>query len=171
MDLKKVSILILALIVEIVFLSQDLKYSQKDGINDSDISIEFRNSQSYFITKDGINKKLIAKKIQQRSNEKLFFKPKAVFFDGDFTKVVTSDFAKYIDRTSVLQLEKNVKVMYRNGILTTSKLLYDSKKEVVFDSDKFKLVTSEFTALGNHLYFDVKNNIIKAKDIKYTFKE
>ncbi len=167
MDLKKLAILILALIIEIIFLSKDLKYSDNSSLNSDDVSVEFVDSDSLFISTNGIDKRLITKKIQQKSDKKLFFKPKAIFYDGNFTKVVVSDFAKYSDRDFILELDKNVKILYKNEILTTNKLLYDSKKEVVFDSDKFKLESQKFTAFGNHLFFDIKNNIIKAKDIKY----
>jgi len=171
LDLKKVFIIVGALLIEFFFLSKELKFSFTQKLNQNDISVEFVKSNSYFITNQGIDRVLIAQKIDQYSGYKVFYKPVVTIYDENFTKTIVANQAKYTDKSGVLELEKNVKVVYMGKKLETSKLLYDTKKQEVFDSAKFKLTSKKFTAFGNHLYFDVKNNIIKSKEINFKFKE
>ncbi len=171
MDLKKIAIVVLAFIIEIVFLSQDLKFSDASDLKQSDISVEFENSKSYFISVKGIEKVLISSKIEQFPKYKRFYNPVATFYDENQTKTILSKNAKFFDENSTLALWDGVRIVYLDKELTTSKLIYNTKKQAVVDSEKFLLESQSFNAIGNHLYFDVKNNIIKAKDIKYSFKE
>ena len=171
MDLKKIFILFGILLVEFLFLSKDLKFSFDDKIKEEDIAIEFIDSKSYFITKEGVDKVLIANKIRQYKSYKEFEKPVATFYDESGDKVISSNIAKYTDKNSVVELSGDVNIIYQDKVLKTSKLFYNSKKQLVYDSQKFKLSASTFTAYGNHLYFDINKNLIKAKNIKFIIRE
>ena len=171
MDLKKIFILIGVLVVEFLFLSKDLKFSFDNNIKEEDIAIEFRDSRSYFITKDGVGKVLVANKIKQYKSYKEFEKPVATFYDNSGDKVISSNKAKYSDKNSIVELNGDVNIVYQGKVLKTSKLLYNSKKQLVYDSQKFNLSAPTFTAFGNHLYFDINKNLIKAKNIKFIIRE
>ena len=171
MDLKKIAIVVLAFIIEIVFLSQELKFSSKSDFKQSDVSVKFEESKSYFISQKSVDKVLVCTTIEQFSSHKRFYNPIATIYDSNQTKTILSKYAKFFDKNSSLILWDGVRVVYFDKELTTSKLIYDTKKQAVVDSEKFILRAQSFEARGNHLYFDVKNNIIKAKDIKYSFKE
>ncbi len=170
MDLKKIAIVVLVFIVEVIFLSQDLKFSDTSDLKQSDVSVKFEESKSYFISQKSVDKVLVCSGIEQFSGYKRFYNPTATMYDGKQTKTILSKNAKYFDKNSTLVLWDEVKVVYFDKHLTTSKLIYDTKKQAVVDSEKFLLKSQSFNAVGNHLYFDVKNNIIKAKDIKYRFE-
>ncbi len=170
MDLKKFILVVLAFVIEIIFLSQDLKFSDNSDLKQDDISVKFEESKSYFISSQGIDKVLICKKIEQFPTYKKFYNPVATIYDKNNTKTILSKNAKFFDKNSTLVLWDNVKVIYFDKHLTTSKIIYDAKKQVVLDSEKFFLKSKSFDATGSHLYFDVKNNIIKAKNVKYRFK-
>jgi len=91
-------------------------------------------------------------------------------YDENITKTISAQKAKYTDKSAVLELEKDVKILYFGKRLETSKLFYNAKKQEVFDSAKFKLISENFTAYGKHLYFDVKNNIIRSKEINFNYR-
>jgi len=113
---------------------------------------------------------LVCSSIEQFPDYKRFFNPVATIYDENQTKTILSKYAKFFDKNSTLVLWDSVRVVYFDKELITSRLIYDTKKQAVVDSEKFLLKSQSFNAVGNHLYFDVKNNIIKAKNIEYRFK-
>ncbi len=171
MDLKKIFLIIVTFVLELIFLSKDLRFNNNETFKSSNVDVEFVDSKSYFISDEGISKILIAKKIQQFPHYKIFTNPIATIYGKKFTKVIVANFAKYQDSNSKLELKNNIKILYQDKKLKTSWLLYDSKKEVILDSKKFTILSKNMKVEGNHLYFDIKDNIIKAKNIDYKFKQ
>ncbi len=168
MDIRFLFLIVFAFIFEIFFLSKDLRF--KDSKTSfSNIDIEFVDSKTYTINKNRISTILVCDKIQQTKGKKLFFKPIATLYDTNITKTIMSDNAVLDDKTEIIKLDNNVKILYLFKKLTTNMLIYDLKKSIITDSKHFTLVSNNINATGNHLYFDTKNNIIKAKDIKYKF--
>ncbi len=165
--MKLLFIILIFFIVETFFLSTDLKFNSDKKIDINDIQIEFKDSKSYFISSKYIDKMLIADKIQQGKGFKIFFKPVLTFYDGNKSKTIVCNKAFLNEYKNILSLEENINIAYDSYLLKSRKILYDIKKEIIIDSQKFNLIGKNIDAKGDHLYFDIKNSIIKAKSIEY----
>ena len=166
MGLKGVGLFIVALLIEIFFLSQDLHF-KNNNISLNKIDIEFQNSKTFQIDKNNINTILVCDKIQQLKGYKLFYKPIATIYDTNLTKTIIANFARLDDKTNILTLKDNIKIIYHDKILKTNLLVYNTKTKIVTDSQPFIINSKNFNAKGNHLYFDTNFNIMKASNITY----
>jgi LPS export ABC transporter protein LptC len=169
-DIRYLFLIIFAFVFELFFLSKDLRFKESP-ISVKNVDIEFLNSKTYDISKEKINNLLICKKIQQITDKKIFFSPVATLFDTNITKTIVAKDATLFDKTNILKLQKNVKIIYQDKHLQTDMIKYNLTNFTVIDSDKFIIKSNNFIAKGNHLYFDTKKSIIKAKNIKYNFYE
>jgi len=167
-DIRFVFLIIFAFILEIFFLSKELSFKTNDIVPNK-VDVEFIHSKTIEIDTQKVNNILICDKIQQLKDKKLFFKPIATLYDRNITKTIISKEAELFDKTNILELKRDVKIVYLNKRLSTNFLKYSLKDSTVLDSDRFILNSDEGVAEGNHLYFDTKKSIIKAKDINYTF--
>jgi len=165
-DIKLIALLIFSFVFELFFLSKDLSFKD-NPISIDKVDVEFQNSKTYTITKEKIESVLVCDKIQQLKSKKLFFKPIATLYDENLTKIIVAKQAVLVDKTQLLTLKKNVKVIYSDKILTTQKILYKLPTATVIDSDAFTLKSPSLLAKGDHLFFDTKHSIIKAKNINY----
>jgi len=168
-DIKLIFLLIFAFVFELFFLSKDLRFKDQ-GISVEKTDIEFVSSKTYNIDKDGISTVLICDKIQQKKTKKIFFKPIATLYDNNITKTIVANKAVLFDKSNIVVLRKDVNILYLDKQLSCDMLKYNLKKESVIDSSPFVLKSPEILAKGNHLYFDTKNSIIKAKHINYKIK-
>lgn len=173
MAVKFVFLALFALLIEIIFLSQELKYMFTSNQNSSDLQIEFTNSKSTIITTTGITKELTASKIEQYPKYKLFFNPNMKIYDKNSTKKITAKNAKLLDKEKLLKLKNDVVIITNTTKFNSNELNYDINKEIATNSSPYTLTTKDSSGSGKNLYFDIKNNIIKSNKIKYklNFKE
>jgi len=159
-------LLIFVFVFELFFLSKELRFkSQEISVEKTDI--EFISSKTYDIDTKRVNSVLICDKIQQKKSKKIFFNPIATLYDDNITKTVFSKSAILEDKTKILTLKDNINIIYLDKRLYCNSLDYNISNSCVIDSSPFILKSKNLLAKGEHLYFDTKNSIIKAKNINY----
>jgi len=171
--LKFVFLALFALLVEIIFLSQELQYMFIDKNSNDNIQIEFTNSKSTIITKTGITKELTASKTEQYPSYKLFFDPILTIYNTNNTKKISSKNAKFWDKENILELKNSVNILTKDTTFSSNDLNYSLTTQIATNNSTYTLNSKEYKGSGSSLYFDIKNNIIRSKKINYNlnFKE
>lgn len=167
MALKFIFLAIFALVLEIIFLSQELKYLFTTKNLNNNLQIEFTNSKSTIITKTGITKELTASKIDQYPAYKLFFNPLLKIYDINDTKILSAKNAKLTDKLNILELKNDVTIFSKDSTFKSDDLNYSIDNEIATNSSIYYLKTKNTEGSGKNLYFDIKNNIIKSNKINY----
>ena len=167
MALKFIFLAIFALLLEIIFLSQELKYLFTTKNLNNNLQIEFTNSKSTIITKTGITKELTASKIDQYPTYKLFFNPLLKIYDINDTKILSAKNAKLTDKLNILELKNDVTIFSKDSTFKSDDLNYSIDNEIATNSSIYYLKTKNTEGSGKNLYFDIKNNIIKSNKINY----
>jgi len=165
--LKFIFLAIFALLLEIIFLSQELKYLFTTKNLNNNLQIEFTNSKSTIITKTGITKELTASKIDQYPAYKLFFNPLLKIYDINDTKILSAKNAKLTDKLNILELKNDVTIFSKDSTFKSDDLNYSIDNEIATNSSIYYLKTKNTEGSGKNLYFDIKNNIIKSNKINY----
>jgi len=164
--IRYIVLMIFAFVFELFFLSKELKFKD-NPLSVEKIDIEFKNSKTYDMDSTRINSILICDKIQQKGEKKTFIKPVATLFDENITKSIISKKALLDDKSDIITLKEDINIIYNDKKLSTQMLKYDISNSTVIDSSAFKIVAGDILAKGEHLFFDTKKSILKAKNIDY----
>jgi len=136
--------------------------------------IKFIDSTMYEISDKKVEKMVVSREaIIYKNKEELYdasvmirSKPQE---DGNDINIITAK--SIVKKGTILDASGDVLLNLSNGTsITTQKLHYDTKKELLTNNMPYEILYQEHKFNGKDLYFDMKNTHIKSNNIKFNIK-
>ena len=157
--------LIFLLICSIVVLSSTKDVNRSMIQQDKKPIVEFYNSTIYTINTKRVAQTIQAEKTYIYKNSKELVSATIVLNSAEGINTINAD--NIVQSGDNLYLNGSVLLETFRGLsLKTQSLVYNLSTKIITNNIPFFIVAKENSFTGENLYYDITNNILKAKNIK-----